>query len=626
MKHSLSLLTISALLLASCGSQKVANTKPNVILICLDTVRADHLGSYGYEQRNTTPFLDSLAAQSLQFSNASATACWTKPSVPSIFTGLLPMQHGVYRGSSRDEANSYTDVLPEEALTLAEVFQRHGYQTAAFVRNAQLRQGLGFEQGFDLYRDQAGDAREIRWQASDWLDQRQEQQPFFLYLHLLDAHWPYAVPETYASKWADPAHVERIRAGDWRALRDAINHGERELAEAELEALIALYDGSIRYMDDQLALLWSKLKREGLSETTVISVISDHGEEFMEHGRLGHGHGLYENLLQVPWILHIPGSPGRRIEARVSLLDLMPTLLHSAGIGDGLGGLQGINRLLQPEHEDPTIAEHLDPERYELSWTEDHVKTLDSVLPAITESEEQASLSALGLRGRWEAGFEPSVDGARLVTLMHPSKDEDSTLTEIELKGPVSQLKASEFQIHDIRINTSLEPEYYGHPEDPNSPGQALLEAQMVKVRGNLLNGEFVARKIKRYAPESELEFEIRGPIEVLEDDRIRIGSLELGFGAQSRVEFRSAQNDLGSEHVADLLGGELSWVERRVDRYDLLSDPGEQHPLPTNEGPLSLPATLKTLRMFLNQKAWLGEQRVVLSEEQLEDLRAIGY
>src|SRR5262245_8276724 len=136
--------------LASCGEASQVHGKRNVVLICMDTVRADHLGVYGYA-RPTTPELDRLAARALVFADASATAGWTKPSVPSFLTGTYPCQHGVYEGSAHGEAGDVTDVLPAECLTLAEAFHENGYATAAFVHNAQLREGSGFEQGFDTY-------------------------------------------------------------------------------------------------------------------------------------------------------------------------------------------------------------------------------------------------------------------------------------------------------------------------------------------------------------------------------------------------------------------------------------------------------------------------------------------
>ncbi|MHC4845840.1 MAG: sulfatase [Planctomycetota bacterium] len=301
------------LLLPACGDLSArADETPrprNAVMICLDTVRADRLGCYGYATRPTTPTLDALAARGVLFRDASSTAGWTKPSVPSFFTGTWPAQHGVYEGSARAKAGAVTDLLGDQARTLAESFEAAGYQTSAFIHNAQLKLGNGFEQGFDDYHDRMGDARDIRWQALDWLDERDEERPFFLYLHILDAHWPYDIPDEAAERFADGLDISMFRGGDSRALRDAINDGEVVLDEEQRRALDALYDASLRSIDDELAQLLAGLERRGLADDTTICVVSDHGEEFLEHGRIGHGHGLWENLLSVPWILAGPDVP-----------------------------------------------------------------------------------------------------------------------------------------------------------------------------------------------------------------------------------------------------------------------------------------------------------------------------
>jgi choline-sulfatase len=265
-------------LCGSCGETAANNNAPrNVILICLDTVRSDHLGAYGYSENATTPGLDGLAAESMLFMDVSANACWTKPSVPSYMTGRYPLEHGVYEGHSKDSAGQHSDVLPQSALTIAEVFKDSGYSTVAFVRNAQIRKGQGIEQGFDTYTDEAGDAKDIRWRAVDWLDQRSEDQPFFMYLHLLDAHWPYPVPAEYGELFNPGAAIEFFRTSEWQDLRKKINSGEVELSGDQLTALIALYVGALRYIDDQLMLLMQALEQRGLREDSVICVISDHG-------------------------------------------------------------------------------------------------------------------------------------------------------------------------------------------------------------------------------------------------------------------------------------------------------------------------------------------------------------
>src|SRR5262245_45073288 len=237
--------------------------RPSVILVCLDTVRADHLGCYGYARRPTSPCPDELARDATVFLDATATACWTKPSVPSFLTGTWPAEHGVYEGSAHGDQGETTDLLPDRARTLAEDFAEAGFETAAFLHNAHLRSGQGFEQGFDVYEEGSFEAREIRWRARDWLERRDRTRPFFLYLHFLDAHFPYPVPDGYAQMFAEGRDASAFRGEDWSSVRDAVNDGRRTLSPTELEALVSLYDGAIRYIDDEIGQLLGALRREG---------------------------------------------------------------------------------------------------------------------------------------------------------------------------------------------------------------------------------------------------------------------------------------------------------------------------------------------------------------------------
>src|SRR5437867_3877425 len=172
-----------------------AAAQPSVLLVLVDALRPDHLGCYGYG-RPTSPVLDELASRSVLFENARAVSSWTKPSIPSLFTSLYPSQHGVFEGSAGGDGSApESDVLPAEAKTLAEALKERGYATAAFVHNAQLRRQFGFDQGFDLYEETSKDAPAMVHRMLDWLrdgrGERRQGGPFFVYLHLLDVHWPY---------------------------------------------------------------------------------------------------------------------------------------------------------------------------------------------------------------------------------------------------------------------------------------------------------------------------------------------------------------------------------------------------------------------------------------------------
>lgn len=608
---------------AACRESGAADQHVNVVLICLDTVRADHLGCYGYEQRDTTPFLDAMAERSLLFEDASATACWTKPSVPSIMTGLLPLQHGVYRGSSRDAAGTYSDVLPDEAVTLAEVFESRGYQTGAFVRNSQLRAGMGFEQGFDVYRDEAGDAREIRWRATDWLNARDAGRPFFLYLHYLDAHWPYDVPDEYAGRFTDLEAANRIRSGDWRNLRDSVNDGDRELSAEELDSLIATYDGAIRYLDDQLSLLWDELERSGLTENTVICVVADHGEEFMEHGKLGHGHGLYENLLAVPFLLHVPGRDAERVSQRVSLADLFPTLLSAAGIQEAAEGLPGIDRLQDSGRELPTISEHLDSRRYHISWTHDDEKLVEIAEPLRGANSDPHSLATLDPRGRWEARLDASRTGSPRLVRLRPAEDQDES--EVELKGIVTRADDGSLRIAGIAVSYDESTELYGEIMTENGEAREIAPGLLVKAKGHVSDGSLVARKLKLYGAADEPETELRGPIFIGTDSTVAIASYPVTVDENTELDLGDGHDDIGPAEVAALLRGEATLSRHLVHRYDLTTDPRELEPQPDGAALLEDSRYVDRLRKLLDRRVREGERRR-LTEGEVNDLQALGY
>ncbi|MBI5434994.1 MAG: sulfatase [Planctomycetes bacterium] len=353
-------LTVLLAVVAACDSSSRPRAQgPNVILICMDTVRADHVGWNGYTKHATTPRLDRLAAEALVFADATATAGSTRPSVPSFLTGTYPLQHGLY-GREGDSVAP----LADDANTLAEAFDAAGWHTGAFVYNPQLARGNGFEQGFRTWQDQQADALSIRTRAEAWLDELPDDEPFFLYLHFLDAHWPYPIPEEYATKFADAATVAPFQGPDSWALITAIGTQERPTSETELDGLRALYDGGIRYIDDQLAVFFDELERSGEWNDTVVCVLADHGEEFMEHGRIGHGHGLWENLLRVPWIVRIPGAAAERVDVPVSLVDVFPTLLAAAGVPVPSSN-EGIDRLRDRTTRTPIFAELKEEQSYQ---------------------------------------------------------------------------------------------------------------------------------------------------------------------------------------------------------------------------------------------------------------------
>jgi arylsulfatase A-like enzyme len=611
--RSTPLLTLASLLLGACGASDAAGPR-NAILICIDTLRADRLGCYGYEARTTTPNLDALAARSTVFRDVCAPAGWTKPSVPSYLTGTYPLQHGVYECSARGIGGTTSDVLPDEATTLAETFRTAGYRTAAFVRNAQLRPGLGFEQGFDLYQDEAGDAREIRWQALDWLDDIEAGEPFFLYLHLLDVHMPYDVPDEWASRFAPLADVAPFREDGWRELRDAVNDGERVLSGAEREALGAVYDGSLAFVDHELGALLEGLELRGRSDDTVICLVSDHGEELGERGRMGHGHGLTELLLRVPFVLHVPGAPGRVIDQPVDLVDVHPTLLSAAGLFSE-GALPATDRWRTPEAPALLFAEHRTKNRYSQSLRQGDEKLVRTYRPEL-EADPDALPARLG--ERWEAELAFDSTGALRATRLKPREEPADEPVELKgvLGGEPGALTVAGLTV-ELAANLRV--------EDPDATGLALAPGVHVKLRGEFADGRFVAERAKLYPADREVEVEVRGPVTLADGigAALAIGGIALHLAPDTVWEADAdVRRPVNLEDVRAIAAGGPEGGETRL--FDLGADPLELRG--ALEEAEHIQRRLDGLDAALLESALSGGGARVLGEAELEALRQIGY
>jgi len=320
------LLTIAAFT-AGCGE---APQPRNLLLISLDTLRADHLGCYGY-QRPTSPFLDRLASQGVLFEQAYATSPWTLPSHASLFTGLYPSQHGVM---TEDFA------LPSDVTTLAEALRGRDLATAGFVSGIFLGPRFGLGRGFEQYvaiptrGKSGGTATSLNATARvsagglAWLaDQR--GRPYFLFLHYFDIHSDYRPEPRFAALFGEPYHGPVD--GSTRQLR-AFLRGQISFDADDRSHLVDLYDAEIRQLDQALEALFEALRERGALEQTVVVVTADHGEEFFDHGGVFHGRTQYQEMLRVPLIIVGPGiPPGLRSDQPVSLVDLAPTLLTLLG-------------------------------------------------------------------------------------------------------------------------------------------------------------------------------------------------------------------------------------------------------------------------------------------------------
>jgi arylsulfatase A-like enzyme len=317
-------LHLLAFVLVGCGEPPLEGRgQPNVLLIVVDTLRADHLHSYGYPRR-TSGNVDALASQGWVFQNHIASAAQTVPSTLSMMLSLHPPEHG-FRHPSNGYFAKNPPLYPDRLLFLAEVYSEAGFATAGFVGNPFLRRANGFAQGFDefFYSEEAGDR--LTAAASRWLEEHvRSPRPFFVYLHYFDVHWPYSPPPAYWGRFEVPE-------GGRLVYRNGPVNG---VDEKDLLASIAMYDSAIAFVDDEIGKLLRTLEELGVRDNTVIAVTSDHGEEFLDHGGLGHGTTVYGELVRVPLVLVHEGrlEPGRAIEALTHHIDLAPTLLQLSGV------------------------------------------------------------------------------------------------------------------------------------------------------------------------------------------------------------------------------------------------------------------------------------------------------
>jgi arylsulfatase A-like enzyme len=299
------------------------------VLVSIDDLRADHLGVYGHV-RKTSPAIDALGRRGTVFRDASATAPWTLPSHLSIMTSLHPSEHGINFEPDFDPDVAGLPVLGDHFVTLAERFKAHGYRTVAFTNGTYVRGHLGFGQGFDRYFETShADAVPIlKKELSHWL-QRRGATPFFVFLHVFKVHLPFRPPLATLRELEAKPELGRFGVFDFYRVQS----GKRDLTPKLREQLKLLYDAEIRYTDTLIKALIDELTTLGLIDETLIVITSDHGEEFGEHGSLGHGGTLYEEVLRIPLMIAGPGvAQDRFVDAPVSTLDIMPTLLDLAGI------------------------------------------------------------------------------------------------------------------------------------------------------------------------------------------------------------------------------------------------------------------------------------------------------
>ena len=288
-----------------------------VILVSIDTLRRDHVGAYGYA-KPTTPRLDSLARGGILCDDAVSTSSWTLPAHLSMLTSVDPGAHG-----GTDMSHGFNRRVP----TLAALLRKAGFATQAVTSHLYVSSVYGVDDGFDnLDFRQDRRATEVADRAIDILD-RVADRPFFLFLHLYDPHWHYDPPE--AQRRLFETSYSGTLTGNWK---DFSKHDRSNTTPADLAHLLALYDGEIRYADDEVGRVLDHVKARGLDRGTLVFVTSDHGEEFLEHGSWEHQKTLYEEVIRIPMVVAGPGVQPRKETWQTSLLDVMPTVLAWAGL------------------------------------------------------------------------------------------------------------------------------------------------------------------------------------------------------------------------------------------------------------------------------------------------------
>ena len=350
------------------GSPPPASTtqgshQPNVLLVSIDTLRADHLSSYGYD-RKTSPEIDRLASEGVVFEQMVSSTSWTLPSHASMLTGLSDSVHGV------DRNDRY---LKPERRTLAESLREAGYRTAGFYSGPYLHPIYGMDQGFDDYiscasepaysvfdvrdgkrvespkgsKDRAMPDPQARKAAAEsaheditnprildelskWLGEHgRDEKPFFLFVHMWDVHFDFIPPAPYNRMW-NPGYTGWMDGrGLWKNPRV-----QKGLAEEDLRQMIALYDGEISWTDHHVGKILDLIDGLGKRDSTLVVVTGDHGEEFFEHGKFGHHKTIHGEVVNVPLVMRFPGriAPGTRSPALARMIDVTPTILDLVGL------------------------------------------------------------------------------------------------------------------------------------------------------------------------------------------------------------------------------------------------------------------------------------------------------
>ncbi len=328
MNYLMIYLAASLLFITGCAVRDGSKDDFNIVLITIDTLRADHLSCYGYE-RKTSPYIDAVAKEGIIFKNVVAPASWTAPSMVSLFTSTYPVNHGVIHGLPFQEAKGLSqEVFSEKLIALPAMIKEKGYTTFGISSNHTLTAELGFARGFDYFRS-------VNWMPADvinklvyeWEDTIKKSNRFFLWVHYIDPHYHYRPHLPWIEQYIPdiPEQFEQVSRIPLHMLARNIKENPEMLSK-----VLALYDSEINYVDSYLGEL---IERFELDNNTLLIITSDHGEQFMEHGSVGHSIALHKEELHVPLIIKFPeASKKGSVERQVSLVDIMPTILQLLNI------------------------------------------------------------------------------------------------------------------------------------------------------------------------------------------------------------------------------------------------------------------------------------------------------
>lgn len=323
------------LLSVNCTQKKKPKEGLDVVLITIDTLRADHLGCYGYS-RNTSPNLDRIAKEGMLFKNVVSSSSWTSPAMASLFTSLNPSKHGVIHGIMKEGVVYNQEVFSGSLVRIPTVLRKHGYFTMGFSSNPHLTKNFGFAKDFDIFV--YGKYLNAKRLNKSVIEFKKENLPkdkkLFLWVHYFDPHWIYAPRNPWIDEYSKNRKKRNFDEISFKLNPEEFDKKYKLVNNRELvEHLIDLYDSEINFTDETLGNLLKKLKLD--ENKTLVIIVADHGEEFVDHNEFTHGNNLYNETVKIPLIIKLPRSmnvKGLSVEENVGIIDIFPTILDILSI------------------------------------------------------------------------------------------------------------------------------------------------------------------------------------------------------------------------------------------------------------------------------------------------------